>query len=81
LQLIKRKGKVWGMDMTNELKSKAQWVADLMKADKVTAEMVTPDLAIAYFDEAGRRILKMQSTYLTRQGAKEAMQAKVLALV
>jgi len=69
------------MNLTNELKSKAQWVADLMKADKVTAEMVTPELVMAYFEEAGRRIENMQSTYLTRQGAKEAMQARILSLV
>ena len=69
-----------GMNLTNELKSKAQWVADLMKADKVTPEMVTPELALAYFDEAGRRIAKIQSTYLTRQGAKEAMHAHILSL-
>jgi hypothetical protein len=72
---------VLGMNLTNELKSKAQWVADLMKADKVTPEMVTPELALAYFDEAGRRIAKIQSTYLTRQGAKEAMQARILSIV
>jgi hypothetical protein len=67
--------------MTPELKSKAQWVADLMKADKVTAEMVTPELALAYSDEVGRRIAKMQTIYLTRKGAKGAMQARVLSLL
>lgn len=68
------------MNLTNELKSKAHWVADLMEADKVTAEMVTPELALAYFDEAGRRIKKIQSIYLTLTGAKEAMQARITAM-
>ena len=67
--------------MNSELKSKAQWVADLMKADKVTAEMVTPELTLAYLDEVGRRIAKMQTIYLTRKGAKGAMQARVLSLL
>ncbi len=60
--------------------NKAKWVADLMKADGVTPEMVTPELTLAYFDEVGRRIEKLQSTYLTRTGAKEAMQSHILTL-
>ena len=64
-----------------ENKRLAQWVADLMKADGVTAEMVTPDLALAYVDAIGRKIEAIQTTYLTRTGAKEAMQAAVLARV
>lgn len=69
------------MNLSNELKSKAQWVADLMKADKVTAEQVTPELALAYFDEAGRRIAAIQTTYRTRTGARSAMQAAVLGML
>ena len=69
------------MSLTDELKRKAQWVADLMKADKVTAEMVTPELALAYFDEVGRRIARIQSIYLTRNDAKEAIQRRILSIL
>lgn len=51
----------------------ARWVADLMRADGVTAEQVTPDLALAYFDEVGRRIEKLQTTCLTQPAARDAM--------
>ena len=72
---------VLGMTLSNEIKSKAQWVADLMKADKVTPEMVTPELALAYFDEVGRRIEKMQTEYLTNRATRAKFQAAILGLV
>lgn len=65
--------------LSAELKRKAQWVADLMQADKVTPEMVTPEMALAYMDEAGRRIATIQNIYLTHDGAKEAMRSTVLS--
>lgn len=71
---------VVGMNLSNEMKIKAQWVADLMKVDGVAPESVTPELAMAYFEEVGRRIAKIQTIYLTRTGAKEAMQAHILSI-
>ena len=59
---------------------KARWVSELIAADKVPPEMVTPDLVLAYFDEVGRRIEKIQTIYLTRDGASQAMQNSVLSL-
>ncbi len=52
------------MNLSNEMKIKAQWVADLMKADGVAPESVTVELAMAYFEEVGRRIEKIQTIYL-----------------
>ena len=66
---------------TNEMNSKAQWVADMMKADGVTPEQVTPELAIAYMQRISKKIEAIQNTYLTRVGAKEAMQSTVLAAI
>ena len=66
---------------TNEMNSKAQWVADMMKADGVTPEQVTPELAIAYMQRISKKIEAIQNTYLTRVGAKEAMQKTVLAAI
>lgn len=51
----------------------AQWVAEIMAADKVEPEMLTPELIAAYLAEVGRRIEKIQAIYLTRTGAREAM--------
>ena len=66
----------------------ARWVADLMKADGVTPailEAMSEDervsLSLAYFDEVGKKIARIQTTYLTRTGARDAMQAHVLAFV
>ena len=66
---------------TNEMKQKAQWVADMMKADGVTPEQVTPELSIAYMHRISKKIEAIQNTYLTRVGAKEAMQNMVLAVI
>lgn len=60
------------------MESKAQWVADLMKADGVSPDSVTPELALAYFDDVGRRIEKIQSICLTRPRAAEVVAALIL---
>ena len=62
------------------MKNKAQWVADMMKADGVKPEMVTAELVMAYFDAVGRKINEIQSIYLTRNGAKDAMQKHLLSI-
>ena len=66
---------------TNEMQQKAQWVADMMKADGVTPEQVTPELAIAYMQRISKKIEAIQNTYLTRVGAKEAMQDMVSTVI
>ena len=58
----------------------AQWVADLMAADGIKPEQVTPELALAYLAIVGRKIVQIQSTYLTRIGAKTALQQLVAAV-
>ena len=58
----------------------AQWVADLMAADGIKPEQVTPELALAYLAIVGRKIVQIQSTYLTRIGAKTALQQLVVAV-
>ena len=63
-----------------EMKNKAQWVADMMKADGVKPEMITAELVMAYFDAVGRKINEIQSVYLTRNGAKDAMQKHLLSI-
>ena len=59
----------------------AEWVADIMSADGVTPDQVTPELAIAYFAEVGRKIERINCIYLTRDYAKEAMKNYVLEAV
>jgi len=66
---------------TNEMNRKAQWVADMMKADGVTPEQVTPELSIAYMQRICKKIEAIQNTYLTRVGAKEAMQDMVASVI
>ena len=63
-----------------EMKNKAQWVADMMKADGVKPEMITAELVMAYFDSVGRKINEIQGIYLTRNGAKDAMQKHLLSI-
>ena len=70
-----------GKKMDNEFNNLAAWVADLMRADGITAEQVTPEIAIAYADAVGKKIAKIQSIYLTRIGAKDALTATVLATI
>ena len=66
--------------LDKELQAKAKWVADMMAADGVTAEQVTTELALAYMDAISKKITQMQSTYLTRNGARKAFQAAVLSI-
>ena len=66
-------------ELSSELKAKAQWVADMMQADGVKPGQLTDSLAMAYMDAIGRKIQTLQNTYLTRNGAREAMQGAVLA--
>ena len=68
-------------DMERDRIAYAKWVADLLKADGVPPEQVTPELALAYFDEVGRRIEKLQTAYLTRTGARSAMQLFIAKLL
>ena len=66
-------------ELSPELTRKAQWVADMMRADGVTPEQVTESMALAYMQAIGRKIQAMQNTYLTRNGARDAMQSAVSA--
>lgn len=65
-------------NLDQQLEIKAQWVADLMKADGVQPEQITEELCLAYMDEVGRRIEKIRNIYLTRNGAKEALEEVIL---
>ena len=69
------------MELNKDLIAKAEWIASLMKADGVSPEQVTPELAIAYMDSVGKKITMMQETYLTRNGGKEAMQSNILVML
>ena len=57
----------------------AQWVADLMAADGIKPEQVTPEIALAYLAIVGRKIQQIQNAYLTRIGAKTALQQYIVA--
>ena len=57
----------------------ATWVADLMEADGIKPEQVTPEIALAYLAVVGRKIQQIQNTYLTRVGAKTALQQYIVA--
>jgi len=61
------------MGLDKEAMRYAQWVADLMAADGVKPEQLTQELIMAYMDTIGRKIAAIQSTFLTRVGAKEAL--------
>lgn len=66
--------------MTN-LTTKAQWVADMMQADGVKQEQITQDLVFAYMDAIGKKIVKMQSAYLTNPNAPHLFKETVLAII
>jgi hypothetical protein len=57
----------------------AKWVADLMEADGIKPHQVTPEIALAYLAVVGRKIQQIQNTYLTRVGAKTALQQYIVA--
>lgn len=59
--------------MDNAMMEKARWVAQMMQADGVSPEMVTPELVMAYMEAISRRIDIIQGIYLTRPGAPEAL--------
>ncbi len=59
------------------METNAKWVADLMKSDGIKPEQITTELALAYLDEVGRKIKLFQSIYLTRNGARDAIQSRV----
>jgi hypothetical protein len=63
----------------NDMSSKAKWVADMMKADGVTPEMITQDLIMAYFDAIGKKIESIQNAVMTRPEARAALEKAVLA--
>jgi hypothetical protein len=59
--------------LAKELQNNAQWVANLMKADGVNAESVTTELSLAYLEEVGRKIAKIQNAYLTNPDARKSI--------
>jgi hypothetical protein len=50
-----------------------------MAADGIKPEQVTPDLALAYLAVVGQKIQQIQNVYLTRVGAKTALQQYIVA--
>lgn len=61
----------------------AKWMADCMLADGVTADnfaAAPTDFIAAYGDVIAAKIVKIQSVYLTRVGAKTAFSELVLNL-
>ena len=69
------------MELSSDLKIKAQWVADMMRAEGVNPEQLNDSLVMAYMQAIGRKIQAIQNTYLTRNGAREAMQGAIFAQV
>ena len=76
------------MELSKEFQAKAQWCADLMRADGITQEHVSnmseeqkADLMMSYMAAIGRKIEMIQSIYLTRAEAKKAMNDLVLAAI
>jgi len=67
-------------ELTNDLKIKAQWAADMMAADGVTPEQFTEELAMAYMEAIGKKIESIQNKYLTRVGATDALQTFCLTV-
>lgn len=72
------------MELSKDLQNKAQWVADLMAADGVSAEQMQAmpeqerqNLIMAYMDEIGKKIQAIQNKCLTNPEAMAAMQEKV----
>jgi hypothetical protein len=68
-------------ELSNELKAKAKWCADLMRADGVTPEQITPELALAYFDEVGRKIQRIQTACLTRPEVRKTVNQFILQTI
>lgn len=66
--------------LSKELQAKAKWCADMMIADGVKPEQITEELCLAYLAAVGKKIVQIQNIYLTRNGAKQAMQNHVLSI-
>ena len=49
-----------------------------MAADGVKPSQVTPELAMAYMAEIGKRIEKAQNIYMTNSAARQSMQLNIL---
>ena len=67
--------------LNQELSTKAKWVADMMAADGVTPSQLTAELIDAYIIAIGKKIEKIQNTYLTNGEARKALSQKVLSLL
>ena len=67
-------------ELSNDLKIKAKWAADMMAADGVKPEQFTEELALAYMEAIGKKIESIQNKYLTRVGAAETLQAFCLTV-
>ena len=70
------------------MESKAKWVADMMKADGITMEMVSKmtelekiEMSMAYMAAIGRKIQQIQDKYRSSTEAKMAMQKQVLSIM
>jgi len=62
----------------------AKWVASLMAQDGITPEMLKDEEFMeealgAYLEEIGRKIERIQATYMTKPAAREALRQKVLS--
>jgi hypothetical protein len=75
-------------ELSNELKAKAAWVAQLMAADSVTPEMFSAlsdeqssEMCLVYMEAIGRKIKIIQGIYLTRADAKQSLQSSILGLL
>lgn len=69
------------MELSQEMLTKANWVAEMMQEDGIAAGSVTQELIMAYMQAITRKIETIQGIYLTRNGAQEAMADMVLAVV
>ena len=70
-------------ELSQQMMKTAKWMADLMKADGITpAEFsaMPSEMIEAYGDAIAKKIEAIQAIYLTRQGAKQAMADRVLAI-
>ena len=79
LRRIKREIKM--TTLSQEISTKAKWVADMMIAEGVTASQLTPELIEAYMIAIGKKIAQIQSIYLTNSAAREAFGQKVLSVI
>lgn len=57
-----------------QFQAKAKWVADMMAADGIKPEQLSDDLIVSYMLAISKKIQQIQGIYLTRNGAKKALQ-------